>query len=482
MLDLNKSGVKVMPTARQMAQARMIAKKVGLSPVFADVLADAGLPVMKMEVAAETLKQISEMTNTLVTDATAIKDILEKVVADIGANPDDPAAPVAVLDEARHSIMAYLANQGDNNSHGRSVRSDAGHSWDMGDGLRARMVDGLLARVNPGHKPTMGADFAQVPLVDIAKACLQANGQRFTQGSPGKIVMDAQHSTSDFAKVLGEFANKRLVDFYAAAASGLKLVSTEMKANDFRALHAIRLGGSIDLNKVLESGEFTEGTLSEADETYKVETYGRILSVSRQLIINDDLNAFDNVSRIMGQGAAMTENKLFVALLNANSGLGPTMSDGLALFQVTHANLAAVGAALSITSLGAARLALRRQKGLGGESINVLPAFLVVPPELETLAEQLLATIDAKSFVDANPFSGKLTLIVDANLTSATRWYLVAAQGTPEGLQHAYLDGAIGPQFFTKEGFEVDGMQFKCRLDFGAGFVDHRAWYMNPGV
>jgi hypothetical protein len=72
--------------------------------------------------------------------------------------------------------------------------------------------------------------------------------------------------------------------------------------------------------------------------------------------------------------------------------------------------------------------------------------------------------------------------LVDANLTDPARWYLSAGPGRPDGLQHAYLDGQRGPQVFTQEGFEVDALQFKVRLDFGAGFVDHRAWFMNPGA
>jgi hypothetical protein len=112
----------------------------------------------------------------------------------------------------------------------------------------------------------------------------------------------------------------------------------------------------------------------------------------------------------------------------------------------------------------------------------VVPAFLIVPPELETLAEQILAEITAHAVNDVNPFAGKLTLVVDAHLKSATRWYVCAKPGQPEGLQHAYLDGEKGPQNFTQEGFATDRMQFKVRLDFGAAFADHRAWYMNPGA
>ena len=168
--------------------------------------------------------------------------------------------------------------------------------------------------------------------------------------------------------------------------------------------------------------------------------------------------------------------------LQMNAGAGPTMSDGKSLFHVDHGNRAASGSALSITAVSAARVAMRRQKGLAGEIIQVLPMFLVVPPEKETEAEQIVAQLASVKVDEVNPFSAKLTVLCDPNLTSATRWYLAAAPGRPEGLQHAYLDGFKGPQIVTREGFEVDGTEFKVSMHFGCGFVDWRAWYMNPGA
>lgn len=105
-----------------------------------------------------------------------------------------------------------------------------------------------------------------------------------------------------------------------------------------------------------------------------------------------------------------------------------------------------------------------------------------MPPELETVGEKLIADLSATTSEDVNPFAGKLTLLVDAQLASPTRWYLATRPGMPDGLMHAYLDGARGPQVFTREGFEVDATEFKVRMDFGAGFVDWRGWWMNPGA
>ena len=115
---------------------------------------------------------------------------------------------------------------------------------------------------------------------------------------------------------------------------------------------------------------------------------------------------------LLGQGAANTEAKLFAGLLAENAGLGPKLSNGKTLFHANHGNLAQAASPLSVASLGAARVAMRRQTGIAGEAINVVPAFLVVPPELETLAEQVLTDIAASEVANVNPSAGKLKLLV----------------------------------------------------------------------
>jgi hypothetical protein len=111
----------------------------------------------------------------------------------------------------------------------------------------------------------------------------------------------------------------------------------------------------------------------------------------------------------------------------------------------------------------------------------VTPRYLVVGPDDELGAEKLLATIAPARIEDANPFSGRLALVVEPRLAGTTAWYLVADPAEVDGLEYAYLDGAPGPQVESRNGFEVDGVEIKVRMDFGAGFVDWRGWYRNAG-
>ena len=173
----------------------------------------------------------------------------------------------------------------------------------------------------------------------------------------------------------------------------------------------------------------------------------------------------------------MFEAKFLADLLIAN----PTMAqDGKVLFCDDHANIADSGAAPSVTTLTAARLAMRHQTGIGGGLIHVEPNVLVVPAELETVGEQLIAEIKPIQVAEVNPFSKLVKMVVEPRLP-AYGWYLVAEPSMVDGLEFAYLARSPGPQLESRLGFEVDGLQVRVRLDFGGAFVDWRGWYYNPG-
>ncbi len=108
---------------------------------------------------------------------------------------------------------------------------------------------------------------------------------------------------------------------------------------------------------VSESGEFKRGTLGESKESYKVKTYGRVVAITRQTLINDDLDAFTRIPAMYGNSIAQPESDVVWGIITAN----PAMADGNALFHTTHKNLAGtsgdgllVGSIFGIAAGGAA--------------------------------------------------------------------------------------------------------------------------------
>ena len=158
--------------------------------------------------------------------------------------------------------------------------------------------------------------------------------------------------------------------------------------------------------KIAEAGEIKFGTIGESKEIWSLATYAVGFSITRNALINDDLNAFNDLMGSFAQGALELEFTILVDTLYGTAGFGPDMSDGNPLFDALHNNIAAAGAALSVATLGDGREAMRLQTSLSGTPINVSPATLVVPAALETTAEQLLATLMATKVADQNPFEG----------------------------------------------------------------------------
>lgn len=395
---------------------------------------------------------------------------------------DEQIARVATVDQARAAAFEALETRSGGPIRTASIA--AGFSNEDPAVIVERMAEALVCRIRPSNRPSEAARvYMNRRLVDMAGELLTRRGERgVTMMSPDMILQRAAHTTSDFPNLLTATSNRILMPAYEAAASPLKALARPTSIVDFRAKSSLRLGAMEGgLQKVLESGEVTSTTRSEAKESYSLSTFARIFSLSRQAMINDDLGAFSDWAAAMGRAAAETEARELVALLVANSGTGPTMDDGVVLFHADHGNLAGSGGAIGITTLGAGRQAIRDQVGLASEPINVVPKFLLVSSAKETLAEQTLATLYPATISEANPFQGRLTLMVEPRL-SGTPWYLFADPTQAPVLEYAYLTSAPGPQVAMREGWDVLGAEFRAILDFGCGAVDHRGAYRNAGA
>lgn len=384
----------------------------------------------------------------------------------------------ATVEQARAAAFTELQNRSVAAGPIRTQTLHNAATFDNPD-FRVRAIgEALFARYHPTHKPSEPARaFFGFTTIDIARDSLQRAGVSIAAMSPQTIITRALHGTGDFPLVLGDMVNRTLRQAYESAPSGLRQLARQTTARDFRLKHRLQLSAAPKLEKVSEHGEFRYGTIGESKEGYAVSTFGKIFGLTRQAIINDDLGAFTDLSRRFGQSARAFENDELVKLLESN----PLMSDGVALFDAAHGNTTPTGGAPSETTLNVARLSMRRQTDSKSELISVTPKFVLVPSAQETTTEKLLSTIAAAKTSDANPFSN-LTLLVEPRLQSDNAWYVAASPDEIDGMEFAYLEGEPGPQIETRAGFEVDGVETKVRLDFGAGFVEHRSWYRNPGA
>jgi len=379
----------------------------------------------------------------------------------------------ATVEEARSAVFAEMQRRSVPVSNIR-----VGPSGDDPAVVQDRMAEALACRAM-GTEPSDGARaYMSLGMSDMARQSLQRSGQAgiATLGRE-EVLTRALHTTSDFPNLLTATGNRILMPAYRAAESQLKQLARQRTADDFRPMSLLKLGEFGKLQKVTEAGEIKALTTGEAKEGYSLETFGGMFNLSRKAIINDDLGAFARWAEMMGRAAAETEADQLVSLLTGN----PVMEDGNALFSAAHGNLSVTGAAPDVDSLSAARLALRRQTGLDGVSpISATPKFILAAPELETTFEKLLAELAAAKVDDQNPFSGKMTLLIEPRL-SGDDWYVFADPAMLPVLEYAYLSSAQGPQIASRDGWEVLGREFRVVLDFGCGAVDWRGAYHDLG-
>jgi hypothetical protein len=349
------------------------------------------------------------------------------------------------------------------------------------------MEDALFSRLDPAFKLTdNGRQFRHLTLVEMGREHLERSGVS-TRGMDKmniarqmlQVRAAGMHSTSDFGALFTNVASRRLSAVYSAFPATYTVWARRgPNLSDFKPVQVVSMGAGPELLKVNEHGEFKYGTFGDGSETYQLATYGRIVAMTRQAIINDDLRGFDRLIGMFGSSAKRLENTLVYAQLAGN----PLMSDGKALFHADHNNLlTGAGSALSLDGLTAGRAKMRKQTGQAGESLNLAPKYLIVPSALETLAYQLTSNAYVPtSQAGINEFAAggrsALTVVVDPELdkTSATAWYLAAENAVVDTVEFAYLDGADGPVTETREGFEVDGTEIKARLDFAAKALEYR--------
>lgn len=373
----------------------------------------------------------------------------------------DEARKLAINEAAKRSEAAPIAS-----GTIETVRDET-------ETRRAAVAEALMHRYSPANKITdAGKQFMGRSLMEISRELLEAGGVKTKGMSKDEVATRAMHTTSDFPYILANVANKTLRAAYEAAPQTFRPFCRQVTAADFKTIQRTGLAGAPALEKVNEHGEYKYGTIGEAKESYALASYGKIVALTRQTIINDDLNAFTRLPEMFGRAAADLESDTVWGIITANA----AMNDGIALFHASHSNLP-TGAAISVAQLGVVRAAMRKQTGIEGRPINVQPAFLLVPAALETIAQQFLSSAYVpEAAANINPFAGTMQIIAEPRLdaSSATAWYAAAAPGQIDTIEYAYLEGNQGVFLESRQGWEVDGMEIKCRLDFGAAAIDFR--------
>jgi len=383
--------------------------------------------------------------------------------------------------------------------------TDARVTADAADKRRAVMIDAICIRsgINeamPAERISAAADFRQMTLQDLARTSLLIEGVRQQIYNPSRLFERAV-STGSFPYIVTSSVARILQRAYTDYPSTASQWCGRRDVNDFKQVRDVKLSGFSSLAQVGNGGEIPHGTLSEATETHQAYTYGRMLQLTRTMFINDDLGAFARAPALMGAAAKRNIEDLVYALLVSASGVGPTMNeDSKALFHASHASGAnyltgTPASVLGDTGLAAARVAMRKMKGLAGEILNLIPRGLLVPVALEHTArklvesQELLVTTGEDTTIrygTKNVHQGSLQVIteprLDAATNGATAWYLTADAMMAESIVIVYLRGQTEPTVERADPVDVLGIGWRVYHDCGAAAVDFRGINRSKGA
>lgn len=400
-------------------------------------------------------RQRGEEIRTIVRSVGLSDDVAEKHIKD-----------GTTVDAVRKAVIEHLAAKDDE----VTIRGDVRITKDEKDTRMAAVENALLHRQDPGKVQITdaGRQYRGMSLMDIAREFVGKDARGMNKM---EIAGRAMHSTSDFPTILANVANKSLRQAYADTPRTFLPFARQTTLPDFKPVTRGSLGNFTSLKKVEEGAEYEYGTFTDNGETYRLATYGRLFAITRQAIVNDDLDAFTRVPAKMAAAAARLENRLVWEIITNN----PNMADNVALFNAAHGNL--TNALLNVAGLGTIRSLMRTQKDPSGEDVlNIMPKYLMVPAALETVALQLKAQIIANTTTAVNPYASSFDVIVEPLLDAAstTNFFMAADPSQIDTIEYAYLEGETTPYLESREGFTRDGVEFKVRHDFVAKAIDFR--------
>jgi hypothetical protein len=217
-----------------------------------------------------------------------------------------------------------------------------------------------------------------------------------------------QHTTASFAGLVKNAMNKAIVERWEQLGrAGYGWWQKIAHVEHFDTLNQVTwvITGSIGaLPAVSEGGEYTELKLGDSPETASFTKYGGYVGITLETLDRDDVRKLRAIPRELANAAIRRLSALVAAIFTDNSGAGPTLADGGALFNSTAATTAGGHKNLLTTALSAAEwdvvqtavfnqpLLIANESGYygAGSKLALNPRFLLVPRALELTAREIV--------------------------------------------------------------------------------------------
>jgi len=219
--------------------------------------------------------------------------------------------------------------------------------------------------------------------------------------------------------------------------------------------------------------------LLEHDYSIKNKTWESSIAIEREAIEDDKLGQIRLRVQSLAREARRHIDELVFTLLK--NGFSATCYDGQYFFDTDHvdgdsgtqSNKGTT--ALDASSLQAAITAMMKYKDDRGKFLGVVPDLLVVPPDLQWTAMELLEstywpTDNTKKA--NNVLKGKLDLLVSPYLTDTNDWFVLSTKGVvkPVILQSRMPVEFAALEADSESGFMRDQYIYGVRARYNAGY------------
>ncbi len=313
--------------------------------------------------------------------------------------------------------------------------------------------------------------------------------------------MAAAMDTSSFSYILGNTMYRRLIADYLEQTYGTeRLISTKRRAADYKQMESIRVSYFGDIPDIdPQQNDYTDlGNVTDEEPVrYGISNRGGIITITRQMILNDDLGAVQKIVGRLGRAFRRTHARRAWNKLASNAVYSV---DGLAMFHANHGNLGSTALGTGTTAQKAAAVvaaitALANQTEPGsGENLGLnfsatdMNLSLVVPNGMWDSARSLNQAQYLDNNFTPNPVyhmfgENNDDIVVVPLLADQNDWYLLGNPAEREILEAAYLNNNEEPQMFVADVptigqmFVGDKIQYKGRHEYEFAIADYRNAY-----
>lgn len=448
------------------------------APVEATAADAASTEVRDMSDKPEAAKNRENYSGAVVTAARACGLSLEDKAVEAILTDEERST-----DQARADILEIAAKRSDEAAGQIKPQTRIEIGTEEREKDSAQIVSILSARAGMGEMPK-GSDYAGRSMLSMGRRWAQRMGHDWADGSDMKVARNllkrsGGHTTSDFAHILADVANKSLEAGYENTERNFTSLGRKKDLPDFRNHKMTRMSDLPELTKVNETGEYELMYLTDSGEAWSVARFGGRVHFSYELLVNDDLDALTDVPGHAGAAGARLETNLFWSVVTDNA----AMSDGDALFHANHSNLRSA-AAFGEAGLADMFMAMRQQTGPKGSKMGLRLKTVAIPVALWGTAQKLKAQIYPDATGSVVPEYIKALQFIDEprlDDVSATAYYGFA-DDSRYGLVYGGLAGRNAVEVDSEIDFKTDGLDIKFSHVAGAGVSEFRGVSKNPGA